>query len=164
MTFLWRNCFKDVLVMPAQGECQSQYSRPQGHPSYLLPLVACIADLYFQMLCSVILARLRAQNGLKWCLIVYTVPSQPHTQQLGNKNLLPYPINSYQFPDSMLSAGQLQKINIVIKSSLHVCKVHSLTLEILSQYDVRSDQIRSAAQSCLTLCNPMNLSTPGNMH
>ena len=26
---------------------------------------------------------------------------------------------------------------------------------------VRSDQIRSVAQSCLTLCNPMNHSTPG---
>ena len=26
---------------------------------------------------------------------------------------------------------------------------------------IRSDQIRSVAQSCLTLCNPMNRSTPG---
>ena len=27
--------------------------------------------------------------------------------------------------------------------------------------DIRSDQIRSVAQSCLTLCDPMNRSTPG---
>ena len=26
---------------------------------------------------------------------------------------------------------------------------------------IRSDQIRSVAQSCLTLCDPMNCSTPG---
>ena len=30
-----------------------------------------------------------------------------------------------------------------------------------SSYSLRSDQIRSVAQSCLTLCNPMNRSTPG---
>ena len=29
------------------------------------------------------------------------------------------------------------------------------------QYCIRSDQIRSVAQSCLTLCDPMNRSTPG---
>ena len=29
------------------------------------------------------------------------------------------------------------------------------------QYSIRSDQIRSVAQSCLTLCDPMNCSTPG---
>ena len=31
----------------------------------------------------------------------------------------------------------------------------------LSCYHIRSDQIRSVAQSCPTLCNPMNRSTPG---
>ena len=31
----------------------------------------------------------------------------------------------------------------------------------LSYYHIRSDQIRSVAQSCLTLCDPMNRSTPG---
>ena len=30
-----------------------------------------------------------------------------------------------------------------------------------SQENIRSDQIRSVAQSCLTLCDPMNCSTPG---
>ena len=29
------------------------------------------------------------------------------------------------------------------------------------QYSTRSDQIRSVTQSCLTLCDPMNHSTPG---
>ena len=29
------------------------------------------------------------------------------------------------------------------------------------QYSIRSDQIRSVAQSCPTLCDPMNCSTPG---
>ena len=29
------------------------------------------------------------------------------------------------------------------------------------QYSIRSDQIRLVAQSCLTLCDPMNHSTPG---
>ena len=29
------------------------------------------------------------------------------------------------------------------------------------KYQIRSDQIRSVAQSCLTLCDPMNRSTPG---
>ena len=30
-----------------------------------------------------------------------------------------------------------------------------------NQNSIRSDQIRSVAQSCLTLCDPMNRSTPG---
>ena len=29
------------------------------------------------------------------------------------------------------------------------------------QYSIRSDQIRSVTQSCLTICGPMNCSTPG---
>ena len=32
---------------------------------------------------------------------------------------------------------------------------------LLWQKNIRSDQIRSVAQSCLTLCDPMNHSTPG---
>ena len=31
----------------------------------------------------------------------------------------------------------------------------------VDSWTIRSDQIRSVAQSCLTLCNPMNRSTPG---
>ena len=30
-----------------------------------------------------------------------------------------------------------------------------------TEVDIRSDQIRSVAQSCLTFCDPMNRSTPG---
>ena len=39
----------------------------------------------------------------------------------------------------------------------------SLTRRIptVDSWTIRSDQIRSVAQSCLTLCNPMNRSTPG---
>ena len=31
----------------------------------------------------------------------------------------------------------------------------------ITRWSIRSNQIRSVAQSCLTLCNPMNCSTPG---
>ena len=34
-------------------------------------------------------------------------------------------------------------------------------LKDLRMFQIRSDQIRSVAQSCPTLCNPMNRSTPG---
>ena len=37
----------------------------------------------------------------------------------------------------------------------------SLQSIILYNIDIRSDQIRSVTQSCLTLCDPMNRSTPG---
>ena len=43
------------------------------------------------------------------------------------------------------------------KILLFVSTIHSLWL----QQELRSDQIRSVAQSCLTLCDPMNCSTPG---
>ena len=33
--------------------------------------------------------------------------------------------------------------------------------EFIFVYGIRSDQIRSVAQLCTTLCNPMNHSTPG---
>ena len=36
-----------------------------------------------------------------------------------------------------------------------------MDLEIVILSQIRSDQIRSVAQSCLTLCDPMNRSTPG---
>ena len=37
----------------------------------------------------------------------------------------------------------------------------TLSREGIRNSDIRSDQIRSVAQSCPTLCDPMNLSTPG---
>ena len=36
-----------------------------------------------------------------------------------------------------------------------------MDLEIVILSQIRSDQIRSVAQSCPTLCDPMNRSTPG---
>ena len=42
---------------------------------------------------------------------------------------------------------------------ISTCKRMKLDLSL--SYTIRSDQIRSVAQSCLTLCDPMNRSTPG---
>ena len=36
-----------------------------------------------------------------------------------------------------------------------------MTVKVGFVSDIRSDQIRSVAQSCPTLCDPMNRSTPG---
>lgn len=139
MTSLWRNCFKDVLVMPAWEECQSlshQYLWSWSLPSCLLPLVALHCLFTFSD------ALLRYSNQImssKWteiCQTVYAAPSRPHAQQLCSKYLFTFPKNSYHFPGSVLHAGQLQKMNIIIKSNPHLSKVHSLTLEIFPQYDV----------------------------
>ena len=43
------------------------------------------------------------------------------------------------------------------KQCTNYCTIALISLVI----SVRSDQIRSVAQSCLTLCDPMNCSTPG---
>ena len=40
-------------------------------------------------------------------------------------------------------------------------KLNVQKMKIMESGPIRSDQIRSVAQSCLTLCDPMNLSTPG---
>ena len=40
-------------------------------------------------------------------------------------------------------------------------KYFSKLSQLPHEYAIRSDQIRSVAQSCPTLCNPMNRSTPG---
>ena len=47
-----------------------------------------------------------------------------------------------------------------------LCRLHKVSWRLLSEIEdenhpFRSDQIRSVAQSCLTFCDPMNLSTPG---
>ena len=39
--------------------------------------------------------------------------------------------------------------------------LNSLLEPVFSFLQIRSDQIRSVAQSCPTLCDPMNHSTPG---
>ena len=40
-------------------------------------------------------------------------------------------------------------------------KLNIQKTKIMASGPIRSDQIRSVAQSCLTLCDPMNRSTPG---
>ena len=61
------------------------------------------------------------------------------------------------------SLGKLDHfLYMVLLPSLH-CLNHERPVnrnKVLGQ-GIRSDQIRSVAQSCLTLCNPMNRSTPG---
>ena len=49
-----------------------------------------------------------------------------------------------------------------MKNTLGWIKNRLVIIEKISELeDIRSDQIRSVAQSCLTLCDPMNHSTPG---
>ena len=45
------------------------------------------------------------------------------------------------------------KLEPIIQSEVSLKEKH--------QYSIRSDQTRSVAQSCPTLCDPMNRSTPG---
>ena len=60
---------------------------------------------------------------------------------------------------------QAQKSDFIHDCDKCTAKVSSISYEEqLSQANLRSlssDQIRSVAQSCPTLCNPMNCSTPG---
>ena len=49
-----------------------------------------------------------------------------------------------------------------LASLLTICIIYYPNLQLtLSYIQIRSDQIRSVAQSCPTLCDPMNRSTPG---
>ena len=59
-----------------------------------------------------------------------------------------------------------QILHVYIHSSfIHNCQNLEATTKPFSRWmdklTIRSDQISSFAQSCLTLCNPMNRSTPG---
>ena len=52
----------------------------------------------------------------------------------------------------------------MINDAIRKCvnrKVFKKHNSIIQNFLIRSDQIRSVTQSCPTLCNPMNLSTPG---
>ena len=40
-------------------------------------------------------------------------------------------------------------------------KLNILKMKIMASGPIKSDQIRSVAESCPTLCDPMNRSTPG---
>ena len=53
--------------------------------------------------------------------------------------------------------GRVTSLLILCNISLYRVEKNNTTLQII----FRSDQIRSVAQSCLTLCDPMNRSTSG---
>ena len=56
----------------------------------------------------------------------------------------------------------IQKTKIMASSPITSWEIEGETLETVSELDMeQSDQIRSVAQSCPTLCDPMNCSTPG---
>ena len=58
----------------------------------------------------------------------------------------------------LLKALLLKALTFFISRSLGL---HNCGPQVLHRLRFRSDQIRSVAQSCLTLCDPMNRSTPG---
>ena len=74
------------------------------------------------------------------------------------EELLPISSNIYceQTPCSLATQSVVWGPVAVLASSECVRNAQSQTLP-----QIRSDQIRSVAQSCPTLCNPMNRSTPG---
>ena len=54
----------------------------------------------------------------------------------------------------------IQKTKIMASSPITSWEIEGETLETVSELDMeQSDQIRSVAQSCPTLCDPMNRST-----
>ena len=56
----------------------------------------------------------------------------------------------------------IQKTKIMASSPITSWEIEGETLETVSELDMeQSDQIRSVAQSCPTLCDPMNCSMPG---
>ena len=56
----------------------------------------------------------------------------------------------------------IQETKIMTSGPIISCEIVGETLETVSELDMeQSDQIRSVAQSCPTLCDPMNHSTPG---
>ena len=64
----------------------------------------------------------------------------------------------FNFKDDCLVNGSYG--NNIFSGSPHeyICHCHSLVRKVFNRC---SDQIRSVAQSCPTLCDPMNRSTPG---
>ena len=65
---------------------------------------------------------------------------------------------------SILSQTPLSSVSrLVMPDSLRPvdCNPPGSSVHGIFQARIRSDQIRSVAQSCPTLCNPMNRSTPG---
>ena len=57
----------------------------------------------------------------------------------------------------------IEKTKIMASSPITSWEIEGETLETVSELDMeQSDQIRSVAQSCLTLCDPMDCSLPGS--
>ena len=55
----------------------------------------------------------------------------------------------------------IQETKIMASGPITSWEIDGETVETVSDFIFRSDQIRSVAQSCPTLCDPMNRSTPG---
>ena len=55
----------------------------------------------------------------------------------------------------------IQKMKIMASGPITSWEIDGETVETVSDFIFRSDQIRSVAQSCPALCNLMNRNTPG---
>lgn len=111
--------------------------------SSLLLFTTCCLTLFtyiFRCICLATLTRLWAQNGLKSCLISYAVPALPHTSWSYAVNICLFTQQTlFQLlPVSKFCAAcrVVTKMNIIIKSSPQLCKVHSLILEPFPQWGV----------------------------
>ena len=76
-------------------------------------------------------------------------------------------INNLRYADDTTlmteSKEELKSLLMKIKEESEIVglKLNIQKTKIIASGSIRSDQIRSVAQSCLTLCDPMNRSTPG---
>ena len=73
--------------------------------------------------------------------------------------------NNLRYADDttlMAESEELKSLLVKVKEeSENLLKLNIRKTKIVSFGPIRSDQIRSVAQSCLTICDPMNRSTPG---
>ena len=71
-------------------------------------------------------------------------------------------VHSFSFT-KLINSGDLMNNNVTIFNSIVLCIVGLWYPQIQHQLieSADADQIRSVAQSCPTLCDPMNRSTPG---
>ena len=76
-------------------------------------------------------------------------------------------INNFRYADdTTLMAESEEELKSLLMKVKEESEKASLKLiiqktKIMASGPIRSDQIRSVTQSCLTLCDPMNRSTPG---
>ena len=73
--------------------------------------------------------------------------------------------NNLRYADDttlMAESEELKSLLVKVKEeSENLLKLNIRKTKIVSFGPIRSDQIRSVAQSCSTICDPMNRSTPG---